>query len=88
MCYNAYYKSYALLSMRMEATMIVLQKKPNKDFVVLNLTDPQLGTPEWEEGHFIHLALPQTSTQQRQQRRKNSILQDLHPPPILSQDRA
>ena len=31
--------------------MITLQKKPGKDFKILNLTDPQLGTSEWEEGH-------------------------------------
>ena len=31
--------------------MITLQKKKDKDFVVLNLTDPQLGNSEWEEGH-------------------------------------
>lgn len=29
--------------------MIVLQKNPNKDFIVLNLTDPQLSDAEWEE---------------------------------------
>ena len=31
--------------------MIVLQKNPNKDFVILNLTDPQLDDNEWGEGH-------------------------------------
>lgn len=31
--------------------MKVLQKNPDKDFIILNLTDPQLGDPEWAEGH-------------------------------------
>lgn len=31
--------------------MFSFQKNPEKDFTVLNITDPQLGDPEWEEGH-------------------------------------
>ena len=31
--------------------MKILKKNPDKDFVILNLTDPQLGDPEWEDGH-------------------------------------
>lgn len=31
--------------------MHILQKQPNKDFTVLNLTDPQLSDSEWAEGH-------------------------------------
>ena len=31
--------------------MITLSKESNKDFIVLNLTDTQLGTTEWEEEH-------------------------------------
>lgn len=31
--------------------MFTLKKTPGKDFLVLNLTDPQLGDGEWEEGH-------------------------------------
>lgn len=31
--------------------MITLQKKPGKDFVILNLTDPQMNNAEWAEGH-------------------------------------
>ncbi len=31
--------------------MITLQKTPGKDFLILNLTDPQLGNGEWEEGN-------------------------------------
>lgn len=30
--------------------MITLNKTPGKDFVILNLTDPQLGTGEWADG--------------------------------------
>ena len=32
--------------------MITLQKQANKDFIILNLTDPQLGASEWEDGHL------------------------------------
>ena len=31
--------------------MITLQKRPNRDFVLLNLTDPQLDDNEWSDGH-------------------------------------
>ncbi len=31
--------------------MIKLEKKPGKPFMLLNLTDPQLGDGEWENGH-------------------------------------
>jgi len=43
--------------------MITLQKKPGKDFRILNLTDPQLGTSEWEEGHKNRKILVQTITE-------------------------
>lgn len=32
--------------------MKVLKKSPNKDFIVLNITDPQLSTEEWADGHL------------------------------------
>ena len=32
--------------------MITLKKNPEKDFIILNITDPQLGDPEWEDGHI------------------------------------
>ena len=31
--------------------MKIMQKQPDRDFVILNLTDPQLGNEEWQEGH-------------------------------------
>lgn len=31
--------------------MQVFTKKPDKDFIVLNLSDPQMGDEEWAEGH-------------------------------------
>lgn len=31
--------------------MKIFQKQKGKDFIILNLTDPQLGDPEWAEGH-------------------------------------
>ena len=31
--------------------MKILQKAKNKDFIVLNLSDPQMCDFEWEEGH-------------------------------------
>ena len=40
--------------------MITLQKSPEKDFVVLNLTDTQLGTPDWEEGHINRRVIERT----------------------------
>lgn len=40
--------------------MINLQKKADKDFVILNLTDPQLSTEEWAEGHVNRSVLEYT----------------------------
>ncbi len=40
--------------------MITFQKNPNKDFVILNISDPQLGAPEWEEGHVNRKILEHT----------------------------
>lgn len=31
--------------------MFTLKKTPGKDFIILNITDPQLGSAEWAEGH-------------------------------------
>jgi len=31
--------------------MLTLRKTPGKDFILLNLSDPQLGDDEWDEGH-------------------------------------
>lgn len=31
--------------------MITLTKSPDRDFLILNLTDPQLGNEEWDENH-------------------------------------
>lgn len=43
--------------------MKVLKKNANKDFVILNLTDPQLGDPEWAEGHHDRKVLEYTVAQ-------------------------
>ena len=43
--------------------MKVVKKNPNKDFVVLNLTDPQLDNAEWEKGHKHREILEYTITQ-------------------------
>ena len=43
--------------------MFILKKCPHKDFIILNLTDPQLGDPEWEEGHLNRAILEYTVTQ-------------------------
>ena len=43
--------------------MIILKKNPQKDFVVLNLTDPQLGASEWEDGHTHRAILERTITE-------------------------
>lgn len=43
--------------------MIVLKKQPNKDFIILNITDPQLGDPEWAEGHIDRKILEYTLTE-------------------------
>lgn len=40
--------------------MLILQKDPNKEFIILNLTDTQLATEEWEEGHKKRKILTQT----------------------------
>ena len=40
--------------------MITLKKNPDKDFIILNLTDPQLGDPEWEKGHIHRQILEYT----------------------------
>lgn len=40
--------------------MITLNKKKNIDFKILNLTDPQLVTPEWAEGHIGRKVLTYT----------------------------
>lgn len=40
--------------------MISLQKKPGKDFIILNLSDPQLSNEEWEEGHKKRAILTHT----------------------------
>ncbi len=42
--------------------MKTIAKQPNKDFVVLNLTDTQLADCEWEEGHFSGRLLTSTVT--------------------------
>jgi len=43
--------------------MITLQKKPGKDFIILNLTDPQLLTEEWAEGRQERAILIYTLTE-------------------------
>ena len=43
--------------------MIVLKKKLNEDFVILNLTDPQLSNEEWQDGHKNRLILEHTVTE-------------------------
>ncbi len=43
--------------------MIALQKNSNKDFVVLNLTDVQLGADEWAEGHLNRAIVEYTITE-------------------------
>lgn len=42
--------------------MIRFDKRKDCDFVVLNLTDPQLLTPEWEKEHIGYRALTYTVT--------------------------
>jgi len=37
--------------------MITLKKTPGNDFIVLNLTDTQIGDSEWEEGHLSNKIL-------------------------------
>ena len=43
--------------------MIILKKQQGKDFVVLNLTDPQLSQEEWEPGHKNRNILEYTLTE-------------------------
>lgn len=43
--------------------MITLQKKPGRDFKILNLTDPQLSNGEWAEGHQNRAILTHTLTE-------------------------
>ncbi|MBR5523727.1 MAG: metallophosphoesterase [Clostridia bacterium] len=40
--------------------MKILQKSPNKDFVILNLSDPQMNDGEWGEGHPYRSVLEYT----------------------------
>jgi 3',5'-cyclic AMP phosphodiesterase CpdA len=43
--------------------MIVLQKNTKKDFIVLNLTDPQLDDNEWSDGHAHRKIVEHTITE-------------------------
>lgn len=43
--------------------MKILRKQKGKDFVILNLTDPQLGDPEWAEGCYDRKVLEYTVAQ-------------------------
>lgn len=43
--------------------MITLCKNPEKDFIILNLTDPQLSNEEWSDGHKNRLILEHTVTE-------------------------
>ena len=43
--------------------MQVLKKSPDKDFIVLNITDPQLSTEEWADGHLHRKILEKTVTE-------------------------
>jgi len=43
--------------------MISLEKIPGKDFIILNLTDPQLADDEWAEGHMNRKILVHTVTE-------------------------
>lgn len=43
--------------------MITLKKTPGKDFIILNISDPQLGSGEWEEGHKNRRILTDTMTE-------------------------
>ncbi len=42
--------------------MVILKKQKGKDFVVLNITDPQLSDEEWAEGHTHRAILEYTLT--------------------------
>ena len=50
--------------------MFTLQKNENKDFLVLNLSDPQLGDGEWDEGHRNYKILTGTV---------KSLIERVHP---------
>ena len=43
--------------------MLTLKKELDRDFIVLNLSDPQLGDAEWEEGHIGRTLLTYTVTE-------------------------
>ena len=43
--------------------MKILQKQAGKDFIILNLTDTQLGADEWAEGHKARRILEYTITE-------------------------
>ena len=43
--------------------MFTLEKKPGRDFVLLNLSDPQLATENWEEGNEARRILTGTVTE-------------------------
>lgn len=43
--------------------MITLQKTPGRDFIILNISDPQLGNEEWEENHNNRKILTGTMTE-------------------------
>lgn len=43
--------------------MITLQKEPGRDFIILNLTDPQLNNEEWENGRKESAILIRTITE-------------------------
>ena len=40
--------------------MKILNKMPDRDFVILNLSDPQLSNEEWQEGHLNRRRLEYT----------------------------
>ena len=43
--------------------MVILKKQAQKDFIILNISDPQLGASEWEEGHSNRVILERTVTE-------------------------
>ena len=51
--------------------MIILKKNPQKDFVVLNLSDPQLGASEWVDGHLHRTILERTITERECKEQRN-----------------
>lgn len=44
----------------MEKTVITLEKESSRDFIILNLTDPQLSDNEWADGHINRKILETT----------------------------